>query len=99
FGALPGLVLLPPLPAPDHAEAEDDAGDQAAAGVAQPTADALALVMLIVQIVDRHAASKALSLGESGDADRAGARKVAPPCRPAEALPRSVADRRPSGLR
>src|SRR5690606_4107734 len=62
--ALGGLVALPPLPAEDQGEAEDDAADEPGSVAAQPCQDAFALFVFVEQIVDCH--RKAGSLPPAG---------------------------------
>src|SRR5690606_34550891 len=52
---LAGALLLPPLPAPDQGQAEDDAAEDSGAVVAQPGADAFALFVFVEKVVDCHA--------------------------------------------
>src|SRR5690606_14208178 len=51
------LVCLPVLPPEDECQAKPNAGEQAKGVAPQPVADALALFVLVVDIVDRHAVS------------------------------------------
>ena len=57
FG-LPCPLLVPPLPAKNYRESQGYAADQTDAVVPKPIADALALFVLVEQIVDRHAYSR-----------------------------------------
>ena len=50
-------VLLPPLPAKNHRQAQCDAANQAGTIVPEPIADAFALFVLVEQIINRHAYS------------------------------------------
>ena len=51
----PAVVLLPPLPAANGRQAQDDAANQAGAVGTQPLKDAFALFVFVEQVVYCHA--------------------------------------------
>ncbi|GAB2617680.1 hypothetical protein GCM10027191_12070 [Novilysobacter erysipheiresistens] len=61
------LLGLPPLPAADGGQAEDDAADQAGAVGAQPFKDAFALFVFVEWIVYCHAVAAIPPRPEAGD--------------------------------
>src|SRR5690606_9468885 len=65
---LGGLVAVPPLPAEDECEADDDPADQPGTVAAQPGQYAFALFVFVQQVVDCHGKAVLLPPAASGRA-------------------------------